>query len=151
MYQRPTTKFDDLKAYISAKQDLALEGNASGPEEFYAALRRIGLECHINPNDEYLFDSIEGMVDFLTENGFNIPSRSIEHEKSHAAATKRSGFAPQYGCFFVLFGEQVGYLPFVRTKGEHTLREIMESTDVPDRKSQFDQDMVDKIKKMRGQ
>jgi len=147
MYQQPTTRLEDLKKYFSAKQDLALNSKASGPDEFYGLLGRVQRECNVNLDDEYLFDNIGEIAQFLTDNGFEV-SGWIEHEREHGVAAQRLGYVPQYGCFFFTSAEGVGYAPFTRTKGHHSLKEIAVLQSAPRKKSSFDRAMLKKIDRL---
>lgn len=115
--QCPKTRYEDFQAYEEGKLLLRrglAEGRISRAEHDRDMLSiEEKWSDRVFPEDEHLFDNIDGLVGFLMDNGLTVIG--IGHEMMHAREAKLRGYTVKYGCRLVLVDEFfVGYVPFVK-------------------------------------
>jgi len=136
---RPKTKLVDLEAFIAEKQDFAIRSRQEDWDKGRWQKELAGLRekyaDSIYPEDEHLFDTYDDLEQFLMGHGAQV-SADFQKEAQHAEASEERGVPYVFGCMGVLTEQgQVGFKPFLRTRGYMTLGDIMAITSAPDRHS----------------
>lgn len=124
---RPRTKVEDFDKFAKAKHEIVASRQLTGKEESIAAIERLKkeFEGRVFPEDEYLFDSLEDLNAFFDQNNLALP-QNVAGFREQAAHANQQNLEVQYGAFFVLVKDQVGYSCFLRTRGYSNRKSILD-------------------------